>query len=107
MDGVQVAIVGISMVFFVLGILASVIWLIGLVFREAEVEKPKKVLVPVASPRETVTGKRVDPETVVAITAAISAYLGGRKFRIVSVQPARMSPWKEAGLLRLMRRYGR
>ena len=107
MDGVHVAMVGISMVFFVLGVLAFVIWLIGLAFREAEVERPKKVLVPVAPPRETVAGKRVDPEVVAAITGAISAYLGGRKFRIVSVQPARMSPWKEAGLLRLMRRYGK
>ena len=40
-------------------------------------------------------------EELIAITAAISEYLKGRKFRIIDVRP---SPWKYYGRIAIMRR---
>ena len=45
--------------------------------------------------------ENVDKKTVAIITAAVLRYLGGKKFRIISVEP---SPWKYYGRLRMMRR---
>ncbi len=45
---------------------------------------------------------KVDGELIAVITATLSHYLGGKKFKMISVKP---SPWKYYGRLKMMRRY--
>jgi Na+-transporting methylmalonyl-CoA/oxaloacetate decarboxylase gamma subunit len=101
-EGLFLTGVGISVVFLVLGILAVVMYLL----KPSEKMKKKTVEKPVVKKGVDVKEKKlmereVDEEVVAAITGALSLYLGGRKFRIISVKP---SPWKYYGRLKNMRR---
>ncbi|OYT58569.1 oxaloacetate decarboxylase [Euryarchaeota archaeon ex4484_178] len=99
-EGLFLTGIGISVVFLVLGILAVVMYLLKPSGKKEEVvkkpEKPEKVV-----KEGMVVKKEVDEEVVAAITGALSLYLGGKKFRIISVKP---SPWKYYGRLKDMRR---
>ncbi len=44
----------------------------------------------------------VDGEIIAAIAGALSMYLRGKKFKIISVKP---SPWKYYGRMQMMRRF--
>jgi len=46
--------------------------------------------------------QNVDEEIIAAIAGALSMYLGGKKFKIISVKP---SPWKYYGRMQMMRRF--
>ncbi len=95
--------VGISTVFLVLGILAAVMYLMKP--RERRREKGEKEKIKKREVRKEVIASQkseVDEETVAAIAGALSLYLGGKKFRIVSVKP---SPWKYYGRLKALRRW--
>jgi len=89
--GLSLSVVGITIVFLVLGILAGVMYLLKPRVEES-VERENEIVEEVSE---------MDPELVAAITAAISAYLGEKRFKIISVKP---SPWKYYGRYRMMRR---
>ncbi len=97
-EGLTLSAVGISVVFAVLGILAGVMYLLKPRGNEVE-ERKKEKNMEVESMEAKVN--EVSPETVAAIAGALSLYLGGKKFRIISVEP---SPWKVYGRLKNMRR---
>ncbi len=102
-EGVMLTIVGISVVFMVLGILAAVMYLLK---PRIKIKKEKEKPVPKEKKEEKKEQKKpeegVDKEVIAAITGALSIYLGGKKFRIISVKP---SPWKYYGRLKMMRRW--
>lgn len=90
--------IGISVVFIVLGILAAIIYIMKYIMapKKKESERGETTV------KEKKEKKEIDEETVAAITGALSLYLGGKKFRIVSVKP---SPWKYYGRLKSLRRW--
>jgi len=103
-SGVILAVVGISVVFMVLGILAAVMYVMKYT-AEPSKKKPSEKGKEVPIKKDIVEKKEkkeVDEETVAAITGALSLYLGGKKFRIISVKP---SPWKYYGRLKSLRRW--
>ncbi len=92
--------VGISVVFSVLGILAVVMYALGSTIKEKE--KKDEMYAPESSRDSSSRSvEEMDDEIIAAITGAIALYLGGKKFRIISVKP---SPWKLYGRLSSMRR---
>ena len=93
-EGLVLTGVGITVVFLVLGILAGVMYLLKP--RRKEVKNMERKIEPQGN---EISG--VEPEVVAAITGALSLYLGGKKFRIISVKE---SPWKYYGRLKNMRR---
>ncbi len=102
-EGALLTGVGISVVFLVLGILAVVMCLLKpSVKKERKREVAEKIKAGEKKIERRPEKRKVDSEVVAAITAALNYYLGGRKFRIVSVKP---SPWKYYGRLKSMRRW--
>ncbi len=100
-EGGILTIVGISVVFMVLSILAAVMYMLKPRIKKKEEKPPVK-----AEKKEEKEKKQkeeeVDKEVIAAITGALSIYLGGKKFKIISVKP---SPWKYYGRLKMMRRW--
>jgi len=103
-EGLFLTGIGISVVFLVLGILAVVMYLLKPSVKKEKkvVKKPEKVVKKGMVVKKEVEEREVDEEVVAAITGALSLYLGGKKFRIISVKP---SPWKYYGRLKNMRRW--
>ncbi len=99
-EGFLLSGIGMGVVFSVLGILAVVMYSFARFMGDEEKnnkdEKPSKKVD--TSSRSV---EEMDEEVIAAITGAISLYLGGRRFRIISVKP---SPWKYYGRMAGMRR---
>ncbi len=98
-EGLILTGIGITVVFLVLGILAAVMYLLKPSAKEKKKEAPKEIIE--KKEARVDKNKEVDEEVVAAITGALSLYLGGKKFKIISVKP---SPWKYYGRLKNMRR---
>ncbi len=109
-EGLLLTGIGITVVFAVLSILAVIMYLLKPgIFGGSKERKEKKGVTNIRKEKEVVATtrsisgeKEVDEEIVAAITGALSLYLGGRKFRIISVKA---SPWKYYGRLKQMRRW--
>ena len=95
-EGLLLTGVGITVVFVVLSILASVMYLLKPKNKE-EKKKLKEV-----KKMMTIKEQEVDSEVIAAIVGALNLYLGGKKFKIINVKP---SLWKYYGRLKMMRRW--
>ncbi len=95
-EGLILTGVGIPVVFVVLSILAAVMYFLKPRKKEEkkEIKEEKKMI--------TMKEQEVDSEVIAAIAGALTLYLGGKKFKIISVKP---SPWKYYGRLRMLRRW--
>ncbi len=95
-EGLLLTGVGITVVFVVLSILAAVMYFLKPRKKEGkkEIKEEKKMM--------TIKEQEVDSEVIAAIAGALTLYLGGKKFKIISVKP---SPWKYYGRLRMLRRW--
>ena len=95
-EGLLLTGVGITVVFVVLSILAAVMYFLKPRKKEGkkEIKEEKKMI--------NVKRQEVDSEVIAAISGALTLYLGGKKFKIISVKP---SPWKYYGRLRMLRRW--
>lgn len=99
-EGLLLSGIGMGVVFSVLGILAVVMYAFArFVGDEEKDNKGERSSKNVDMSSRSV--EEMDEEVIAAITGAISLYLGGKKFRIISVRP---SPWKYYGRMAGMRR---
>ena len=102
-EGLLLSGMGITMVFFVLSILAAVMYLNTKIIskEESQTAAKKQEKQAVISKPQKIKKETVSEEEIAVITAAISAYMEGKKFRIISVKK---SPWKYYGRLAMLRR---
>ncbi len=91
-EGLYISGIGITTVFGVLGLLSIVMYGMKGIKEEEKEEEVKNM---------EMIEKGPTPEEIIAITAAIDAYMHGKKFKIISVKP---SPWKYYGRMSMMRR---
>ncbi len=102
-EGLLLSGMGITMVFFVLSILAAVMYLNTKIIskEESQTAAKKQEKQAVVSKPHNIKKETVSEEEIAIITAAINAYMVGKKFRIISVKK---SPWKYYGRLAMLRR---
>ncbi len=93
-EGLLISGIGITTVFGVLGLLSVIMY--GMKFGEKKEKNEEEVNKEVQVKKEENT-----PDEIIAITAAIEAYMHGKKFKILSVEP---SPWKYYGRMNVTRR---
>ncbi|NPA74466.1 MAG: OadG family protein [Euryarchaeota archaeon] len=93
-EGLLLTGVGITVVFTVLSILAGVMYTLKIITSKKEKEAKKLAV-------KNVDKSEISPEVLAAITAALEAYMHGKKFKIISVKP---SVWKLYGRMNMMRR---
>jgi len=91
-EGLFLSGIGITTVFGVLGLLSVVMYGMKGIKEKAKEEEVENMEMVEQGPT---------PEEIIAITAAIDAYMHGKKFKIISVKP---SPWKYYGRMSVMRR---
>ena len=94
-EGLFLTGMGITVVFAVLGLLAGVMYVLKSKTHKNNAEE-KMMMNDI-----NIEKKKIDDETLTAITAVLNMYLQGKKFRIINVKS---SPWKYYGRINIMRR---
>lgn len=91
-ENLQYQLAGLLVVFFALGSIAILVWIIGKIFAASE---PKPVVAAPLAPSATET--EIPGPVLAAISAAVSITLEGRHFVIYDVAPTGRSAWSAEG----------
>lgn len=91
-ENLQYQLAGLLVVFFALGSIAILVWIIGKIFAAAEAKAAIAQPILRTEPEAEIPGS-----VLAAISAAVSVTLGGRHFVIYDVAPAGRSAWSAEG----------
>ncbi|AMM53753.1 OadG family protein [Pyrococcus kukulkanii] len=99
LEGLYITVLGVTVVFSVLSILAIVMYGIGWAERRlVEKEKPKREEKPAGRREEVKTEEKLDEKKVAIITAAIMAYLSQKRPKEVLIKRKPSQNWWLSGL---------